>query len=230
MVHLFTVLLPDEYRVNGEKRVALSVFQADDHASVKVEQVVAAFEGGAIEESGAFWDDLRAYIAHPHPEENYAKDLIGGGWAWVWMTEDEFDKGQGKPLNASRLEGYETVDGMNAWDHSRKAEHLALVERDDPNVGYPLTRFAAWLDELGVDEVPEQPWPTYVPMFSELGERIGLDKLFDHGCHLGGTSSTGQNLPRFGPAYVEWTEAFGGNLGGGTAQFDLKAGKLEWQC
>ncbi|AKT38562.1 FHA domain-containing protein [Chondromyces crocatus] len=77
MVHLGTLLVPAEYRVGGEGKVAIALFQADDHTRREVE--------GAPRHEGDAW---------------VMEDEIGGGYALIWLDAPTFAQGQGREVPA----------------------------------------------------------------------------------------------------------------------------------
>ncbi len=226
MAHLFTLLVPEEYRVQGPEFVAISLFQADDHVADEVKGVRKAFGGHkAYPKDGAdiFWKTLLSHIENRHPQEKYMEDIIEGGWALIWLTEAEF-KGKKTDLPNEKTcvyPEYESDDGMNAYDHDQKGQFVVLGERDDdPNVGRPLED---WPDE----DDPE----AYIPMHSDQGEKLKLSQRFFGQNHFGGTASPVQATPEFSPFYIEFEEDLGNaNMGGGNGQIDLLNSVLDWAC
>lgn len=73
MAHLATLLVPAEYRAAGPDKVAISVFQADDHVRPRVEGA-PAHEGDAI----------------------VLEDGIGGSYALLWHNASAFARGPGR--------------------------------------------------------------------------------------------------------------------------------------
>ncbi|WP_046246986.1 hypothetical protein [Hymenobacter terrenus] len=228
MAHIFTCLVPPDYRTEGESRVAISLFQADDHVADEVSGVAEVLEGELPPETdpaaGPFGESLRTYAQEKHPQEQYFEDLIGGGWAMVWLTEPEFRSAPTAIPDAAVaiFPGYDSTDGTSVYEHNQPAEYVQLVARPyDPNVGKPLEDFP---DKEAAD--------AYIPLFSAQSEALGFDKLFWGKTHFGGTASPCQGVPAFSPFYVEFDEIFGGaNLGGdGVAQIDLLNKELNWAC
>ena len=72
MKHLGTLLVPAEYRVAGPERVAIALFQADDHTTRPV--------AGAPRHAG---------------EACILADGIGGTYGLIWLDRQTFQKGQG---------------------------------------------------------------------------------------------------------------------------------------
>ena len=72
MRHVATLLVPAEYRAAGPEKVALAVFQADDHVRARVEGA-PRHEGDAL----------------------LLEDAIGGSYALVWLDAAAFARGPG---------------------------------------------------------------------------------------------------------------------------------------
>lgn len=227
MAHIWTLLVPEQYRTKGSDYVAISLFHADDHVSDTIEDVTALFDSGTFKEPTTaipFWKALLDYAQNKHPQEQYFEDLIGGGWALIWLTEAEFRSASTTvPDPAIGIyPGYETFDGTNAYKQNSPAKYITLVERiNDPNVGKNITEFP--------DEEEEN---AYVPLFTTKAAALNLDDRFFGKSHFGGTSSPSQGEPDFSPFYFEFDEVYGNaNLGGdGVAQIDLLHDKFDWAC
>src|SRR6266496_475732 len=134
MAHLFTVTVPAQYRCAGPDLVGLSAFQADDHVSAPVPGLPEVVAGGRPpgHDPGAepFWAAVAAYARARHPHELYVEDDIGGGWAWLWRRADELAAGPGPlPDEATRLPGYVTYDGADAWRADQPPRPLHLQAR-----------------------------------------------------------------------------------------------------
>lgn len=224
MAHIWTFAVPEEYRVKGEEYVAISLFQADDHVAQKVENVAKVIND-QIEveepEAKAFWTQLYEYSKNKHPMEIYMEDMIGGGWAHVWLTEKEFngDNTQAPQEETAKYPGYESLDGMNAYNQNNPTKYVKLVERkEDPNVGKKLEEYPDKSDS-----------EAYIKMHSEKGEELKLSEKFAVKTHFGGTANPVQSIPSFSPFYIEFEENFGGaNMGGGNGQIDLLNDKIDW--
>lgn len=222
MAHLFTVRVPEQYRCAGDDLAGLSVFQADDHVADEVEGAADVIAGGAPPahepEAAAFWSALGAYAKGRHPRERYREDEIGGGWAWIWLTEAELAAPACPLPDPATKEPDQTDDDcIDAWRHDRPARPLRLRARaDDPNVG---KRYDEW----------GKKGSGYIDMHSEEGERLGLRERFFERCHFGGTATV-VNGGDFGPFFLGFGEALGDpNLGGGGfANLDLAAEEIDW--
>jgi hypothetical protein len=247
MAHLFTVLVPPQFRCAGPDLVALSAFQADDHVATVVTGVAEVLAGGSPpgHDLGAvpFWAALAAYAGDRHPHELYVEDEIGGGWAWVWRSGAEFAGAPCQlPDDAARLPRYTTFDGADAWRADQPARPLRLEARvDDPNVGRRI-------EDLAPDQVVAG-WEHsgYIDTYSEEGERLGLDRFAGRD-HFGGTaepvnggaagdgseatSDGGWAWVPMSPFFLAFDEKLGNpNLGcDGVLQLDLATGRVRWSC
>ena len=72
MTHVATLLVPAEYRAAGPEKVAIAIFQADDHVRARVEGA-PRHEGDAM----------------------LLEDAIGGSYALVWLDAAAFARGPG---------------------------------------------------------------------------------------------------------------------------------------
>lgn len=226
MAHLWTILVPKAYRVKGQDLVAISFFQADDHTADTidgVEDLITNRTEMNHTDAVAFWTSLNGYANNRHSQEIYLKDIIGGGWALIWLTEAEFH-GKSTPLPDKDNSVYPNY-AVEEWGNScfvsdEPAQFIKQVARtDDPNIGKALTEWA--------DEDDEN---AYVPMFSTKGDALKLDR-FHAKNHFGGTANPIQAVPEFSSFYIEFEEGFGGaNMGGGNGQIDLLNDQFDWAC
>ncbi len=231
MAHLWTFLVPEEYRVKGNEYVAISLFQACDgdcvdEGEVEMDDVLNVIDNKERkEESEAqeFWDSLLEYAENRHSQEVYLDDILGSGWVLIWLTEEEFN---GESTNLPNEEtsiypDYDTSECMDCFENDAPAEYVQLVEReDDPNTGRPLED---WPDEE--DE------SAYIGMYSDKGKELKLQEKFWGKTHFGGTANPVQATPAFSPFYIEFEEGFGdANMGGGNGQIDLLNSELNWNC
>ncbi|MGO2624800.1 MAG: hypothetical protein ACTH9C_08310 [Psychrobacter sp.] len=226
MAHLWTILVPEAYRVKGKDLVAISFFQAEDAFEDRVDGVedmlTNSTEMNNID-ANDFWASLSCYVNHRHPQETYLEDTIGGSWALIWLTKDEFE---GKPTPLPNKENsihpdYEVDEwGSTCFAKDAPAQFIQHVVRtDDPNVGKVLDE---WPNEDDVN--------AYIPMFSEKGEALKLNR-FHAKNHFGGTANPIQAMPEFSPFYIEFEEEFGdANMGGGNGQIDLLNDQFDWAC
>lgn len=226
MAHLWTILVPEAYRAKGKDLVAISLFQADDAFEDRVDGVEDVINKSAeADASGAtaFWSSLNRYANNRHPQEIYLEDIIGGGWVLLWLTKEEFE-GEMTALPNKEDCIYPDYE-MEAWSGTCfvKDQPAKFVEQtvriNDPNIGKSLNE---WLDEDDED--------AYIPMFSEKGEALKLDR-FHAKTHFGGTANPIQAMPEFSPFYIEFEEMLGdANMGGGNGQIDLLNNEFDWAC
>jgi hypothetical protein len=224
MAHLFTVRVPTQYRCAGPDLVALSVFQADDADGDTVDGVAETINGQAPPEHDAadtpFWSALTRYALARHPQERHQEDGSGGGWAWIWLTEAEFGAEPGEvPALATRGPGHTPRSTADLGRADKPGRRVKIVARDgDPNVG-------KLYNEWGRGD------SGYIPMRSEEGERLGLDRFWGE-WHFGGTADSPNGHEAFGPFYLQFDEGLGkANLGGdGEARLDLAADTIDFSC
>ena len=226
MAHLWTILVPEAYRAKGKDLVAISLFQADDSFEDRVdgiEDMITNLTEVNNIDAEDFWASLSDYANHRHPQEIYLKDIIGGGWALIWLTEAEF-LGKSTPLpnkENSIYPDYEIEEwGSTCFVKDEPAQFIQHVVRiDDPNIGKMLDE---WPDEDDEN--------AYISMFSEKGEMLNLDR-FHAKNHFGGTANPIQGMPEFSPFYIEFEETLGdANMGGGNGQIDLLNNEFDWAC
>ncbi len=226
MAHIWTLLVPEEYRVKGEKYVAISLFQADDHVANDVEGVVSVInDNKEIKNTNAqpFWDSLLEYAKNKHPMEIYFEDIIGGGWALIWLTKEEFNSNLTELPNQddSVYPNYNSFDGTSCFQQNEPPKYVKLIPREnDPNIGRKL------------EEDPDQEEENaYIDMFSDKGKKLNLEEKYWGKTHFGGTACPTQAMPEFSPFYIEFEENFGNaNMGGGNGQIDLLNDEFDWAC
>ena len=219
MIHVFTTRVPADYRRRGADWVGLSFFQADDHVADSVEGVSALFEGQIPEDelaNDSFLRSVQRYIANRHPNEYYMVDIIGGGFAAIWLSPKEL-RGRASPPPDDRTSPRSGNDGRNAWDNFEPEVEFRLVERlGDPNVGITPVDVAIE-DDCYIDIAKS-------PEHREFFERA-LGR-----CHFGGTSLCVQAMPKISPYFIELEEIGGANFGGGNCQICLETMTLDWAC
>lgn len=226
MAHLFTILVPEPYRVKSQELIAISLFQADDHVEDTVdgvEELINNLTEVDNADAKAFWSSLSLYANNRHHQEIYLEDIIGGGWALIWLTKEEFE-GEFTELPEKEDSVYPSYE-INEWSSNcfvkdEPAKFMQqMVRTDDPNIGKMLDE---WPDEEDEN--------AYIPMFSEKGQSLNLDKY--HGKnHFGGTANPVQGEPEYSPFYFEFEEELGGaNMGGGNGQIDLLNDEFDWAC
>ena len=175
-------------------------------------------------EGQKFWNSLLEYAENRHPMEIYMEDGILGGWAMIWLTQDEFNSNLTElpdPDNCiNPKHNYHDFD-TSCFKQDLPPKYVRLVEREnDPNIGRLL---GAYPDEEDED--------AYIEMYSDKGEELNLSEKFFGKTHFGGTANPVQDTPKFSPYYVEFEEGFGdANMGGGNGQIDLLNNKIDWAC
>ncbi|MFF0546537.1 hypothetical protein ACFYTF_27240 [Nocardia thailandica] len=212
MMHALTLRLPADYRRRAGF-VAISFFQGEGQFADATDPV----EPDSASDDPVARDLVATRI---HPQSQLLHDEIGGAFALIWLTEDEFEGGPVAPPADVRVPGSPaaTDGGCNAWDHVHPVVGIWLAERvGDPNVGLPPVEYvsgAAYQDPLS-DDAGWHPWAE--PLFGRS--------------HLGGTAFPVQALPEgLTPYYLEIEEMSGLNFGGGNAQIDLESGVFDWSC
>lgn len=205
MAHVLTLKLPQEYRTQGDELVAISFFQGEGQFAEEGDQADAGSD-----------DPFLAQWAHStdHPTLRRLEDVIGGAFALLWLTQEEFDAGPAAPPEDVRRDGEHENDdeGPNAWDDEVPQDRVGLVLREDPNAGKAP-------NEDGDDDYQDP-----------LGDQALTDALFGR-CHLGGTAFPEQALPEgLTPTYLELPEFEPMNLGSGVLQLDLASDTFDWAC
>ncbi|MFH5211090.1 hypothetical protein ACHIPZ_23180 [Antrihabitans sp. NCIMB 15449] len=203
MMHVITLLLPEEYRRKGPEFVAVSFFQGEGQFATQFPQ------------------PLRMPLARPHPQSTIFEDMIGGKFALIWLTQAEFDAGPSAPPAEARNAEQAAYDdeGANAWDHVEPLVEVWIRPRDwDVNVG--IAPSESWTEDA------------YVDRFDSTDEAFaaGAEASYDLS-HLGGTTNCVQAVPQeLTPYYLELEEISGTNFGGGNCQIDLESGVFDWAC
>ncbi|GAA3637657.1 hypothetical protein [Flavivirga jejuensis] len=224
MAHIWTFLVPKEYRVKGSDYIAISLFQADDHVAEEIKEVESVInDKKEVKDSDAqkFWDSLLEYSKNRHSMEIYLEDIIDGGWVLIWLTKEEFDSKQIELPNEDNSvhPEYDYEDYGNCFAQDDPPRYVKLIEREnDPNIGIKLDD---WPDEEDEN--------AYINMHSKKGEKLKLKERFWGKTHFGGTANPCQANPGFSPYYIEFEEGFGNaNMGGGNGQIDLLNDELDW--
>ncbi|MBR1092465.1 hypothetical protein JQ621_33900 [Bradyrhizobium manausense] len=238
LMHGFTLLLPEDYRVHGEDIVAVSFFAtAPDHN-----------DGGASDDP----EIREAVAARPaHPRLARMTDILDYEYAALLLTKAEYDGAFATPpaplaLATAERPRWLHVGGASAFHQSAPgyakkllpstpradlAENRAIVltaRADDPNAGKgPQDTHVKHGPPTGY-----QPYYYYVDGVASRDNFRLHDWSKDHAPnHLGGTMRPCQAVPEMSPFYIEFEEYFGGyNFGGGNAQLDFKGMKFDWAC
>ena len=238
LMHGFTLLLPEDYRVHGEDIVAVSFFAtAPDHN-----------DGGAPDDP-----EIREAVAARtrHPRLSRMTDILDYEYAALLLTKAEYEGAFAIPpaplaLATAERPRWLDVGSASAFHESAPAyakkllptapradlaenRAIALIPRaSDPNAG-----------KGPQDESTSRVAPTgYQPFYYYVGGVPSRDnfRLHDWGKdhaqnHLGGTMRPCQAVPEMSPFYIEFEEYFGGyNFGGGNAQLDFRDMKFDWAC
>ncbi|MEJ5998186.1 hypothetical protein [Corynebacterium sp. H130] len=230
MWHALTIELPEEYRTRGEELVGISFFQGEGQFAEEDEQISAAWSGTAPNDD-PFLVQLASVAGKKHPRCDILEDMIGGEFAVIWLTREEFE-GRTNPPEDPRREGEWAEDdcGANAWDGEAVSTKIWIGERvGDVNAGYaPEEGYLEPGEELltgeyrplAYDKTGEPEWDKWV----EFGETARGR------CHLGGTTFCCQAVPEISAKYLEIEEFGALNFGGGNAQYCLETGEFEWAC
>ncbi|TFV30432.1 hypothetical protein E4K66_35215 [Bradyrhizobium frederickii] len=237
LMHGFTLLLPEDYRVHGKDIVALSFFATPaDHT-----------DGGAIDAP----EIREAVTAQPsHPRLSRMTDILDYEYAALLLTKSEYEGALATPpaplaLATADRPRWLDVGGASAFygaappfaqkmfagpPRADLTETLGIALRPratDPNAGKPPQD----------PHFPRNPPSDYQPYYYFVGapspENYRLHEWAkDHAHnHLGGTMRPCQAVPEMSPFYIEFEEYFGGyNFGTGNAQLDFKEMKFDWAC
>lgn len=213
MFHAITLRLPEEYQRRGPEFPAIAFFQGEGQFAEELDR--------EADPDDPFLRDLATSVSHPR--QTVYEDIIGGRFALLWLTEQEFAGGPTAPPADPRRDGEHGDDdeGPNAWDEfGHPTSPVFLVERDDPNAGKAPV-------EYGDDSDYTAP---YDPSTHDYHPWVEPLELFVN--HLGGTAFPVQGVPDgLTPYYLELVELPGMNLGGdGNCQIDLESGVFDWAC
>ncbi|MGU3493322.1 hypothetical protein ACLBXM_04695 [Xanthobacteraceae bacterium A53D] len=254
MMHGFTLLLPEDYRVHGPDIVALSFFAtAPDHfdgsPAKGVDGMRAAITAEAPPTDPAlrpFWE--RAQQAHPHLHR--MQDILDVDYALVLLTRAEFEGPPCRPPAPVDSPLDLEVDPAEWMEKGAVAAYDHVIPSPPPNLGRdPLLvhRTFTWVpraEDPNAGKPPredygdEPPAGGYQPYFYWEGGVVEIENWREHPwaadhaeTHIGGTMRPVQAIPSFSPYYIGFDEEFGGyNFGGGNAQLDFKDMKFDWAC
>lgn len=253
LMHGFTLLLPEDYRVHGPDIVALSFFAtAPDHndgGPSSVDEIVHVFEHPDEEpddpELRPFWQSIR----DAHPRLHRMVDILDCAYAVVLLTREEFE---GPPCLPPRLEGNRFLAQTEpprwlaigaaaaqwSWTYSPAS--------DLPPEGYGLYRALGQIPEPDLAFHRALHWTPRAydpnagkaPADEDTGEDGYVAPRYDEAWlralkydHIGGTMRPMQAMPEFSPYYIGFEEYFGGyNFGGGNAQLDFRDMRFDWAC
>lgn len=251
LVHGFTLLLPEEYRVRGSEIVAVSFFAPDlDYMFVRplptVDDIYRAVDGQGLHRPNdsslaRLWDAARA----AHPQTPRMSDL-SYGYAIIFLTREEFDGELCPPPDVDlgrRTErprwlevgtAYRFCGGDFPNFDPRAGNHPSAWTQQSVGVPTPSLDWAC-----GVTCVPRESDPnsgiaprssSYQGDWAPGGSAPGwaADHLSNH---IGGTMRCWQAVPPITEYYVGIEEYFGGyNLGTGNGQLDIAEATFTWAC
>ncbi|XUY28999.1 hypothetical protein RMR21_018155 [Agrobacterium sp. rho-8.1] len=254
LMHGFTLLLPEDYRVHGLEIVALSFFAtAPDHCD------------------GAFFEvkSARAKVEaiQGHPRLHRMQDILGCEYALILLTQAEFDgplcQPPGSQIETDRKPNWMTLGAaashwkMIGLDETVQDNYLKRILGEKPPRDVMYNRAIRWIprkSDLNAGVPPREDWendnsgyqsyfywaedPVEIATDTEEGRQRVQDAFRIHDwakdhkdAHIGGTMRPAQNIPAFSPYYIEFDEYFGGyNFGGGNAQLDFCDMKFDWAC
>ncbi len=254
LMHGFTLLLPEDYRVHGPENVALSFFAtAPDHC-----------DGAFFEVEGA---RSEVEVMQDHPRLHRMQDILGCEYALILLTQLEFYGRLCQPpeplvetnrkpdwMTMGAAASYWKMTGLNQYEQESQLK-LTFGGKPPPDVTY--NRAVRWTprnSDPNAGVPPREDWagdsegyqsyfywaedPTAISTDTEEGRQRIQDAFRIHDwakdhkdAHIGGTMQPVQNIPAFSPYYVEFDEYFGGyNFGGGNAQLDFRDMKFDWAC
>nr|WP_166467479.1 hypothetical protein [Bradyrhizobium symbiodeficiens]QIP06504.1 hypothetical protein HAV00_09705 [Bradyrhizobium symbiodeficiens] len=238
LMHGFTLLLPEDYRVHGADIVALSFFAtAPDHN-----------DGGAPDDP----EVREAVLARAsHPRLSRMTDILDYDYAALLLTRAEYEGSFAMPpapLALATAERPRWLDVGGACAFCEAAPPFARkMLGTSPRVDLGETRAISMTPRTCDPNAGKGPQdehtrgnpPTgYQPYYYYVGGVPSRDNFRlhewskDHAPnHLGGTMRPCQSVPEMSPFYIEFEEYFGGyNFGGGNAQLDFKQMKFDWAC
>lgn len=214
MQHIFTLRLPEEYRMRGAEYVAVSFFAGDGQWAGDEEAAVPDAHS-----DDPFLIQLAGYTPHPMFYERV--DIIDAVFGVLYLTEEEYARRSEGPQDVRRAGEHAGVEeSLNQWDNSATVHTIGLIEREDPNTGIAPhdNEENGYEDPYGTDETGSfcmKPW---------------AERIYGR-CHLGGTAFPVQAMPEgLTPYYIEFDEIGDLNFGGGCAQLDLKTDVFDWAC
>ncbi|MCT5734192.1 hypothetical protein LZM21_00555 [Pseudomonas aeruginosa] len=258
LMHGFTLLLPEDYRVHGPEIVALSFFSLapdqNDGGPTSVDGIREMLidppaQPPAEAELRPFWEAGR----NSHPRLHRMEDILGGAYALILLDAAEFSGAPcqapalpaGNPLLA-QTEPPQWLEAGSAGsfvpDWAEDDYYLLRALGGRPAAGhqqrYPL-RWTARAQDPNAGVVPSEYGDGgYQLPHYWLDGKIERDNYREHPWveghlpnHIGGTMRPVQGVPEMSPFYVEFEEYLGGyNFGGGNAQLDFRDMRFDWAC
>ncbi len=245
LMHGFTLLLPQDYRVHGPEIVALSFFATasdqNDGGPSCTGAIMKFFEQPGDEPPAdlrllPFWQSVQ----DAHPRMHRMEDILGCAYAVILLTQEEFD---GPLCLPPQLTGNDLLDETPAPAWMTKGSAMCLWNNHySPSWGKPVEEYFVWKI---MGQVPEEwlafhralRWtpraedpnagvvvgdPAYQQEYYWLDDKVGRENYREHAWaaghkrdHIGGTMRPVQSAPAFSPFYVGFEEYFGGYNFGG---------------
>lgn len=259
LMHGFTLLLPDDYRVHGPEIVALSFFAiALDHTEAP--EGPDGLEDAALGQGTEPPDDpvLRPLWQHgrePHPRLHRMEDELGWPYAVILLTREAFDGPLCEPpvLPVSGLPApppaWRTVGAASAFWKQAYSPYLSLqpeeyavfkqlggVPDEDPH----YHRALHWTPRVNDPNAGKAPategddggYASPYGWNDDRTEFVQREWSLDHQPnHIGGTMRPCQGTPPFSAFHIGFEEVLGGyNFGSGCAQLDIRDMKIDWAC
>lgn len=252
LMHGFTLLLPEDYRVHGPDIAAVAFFATPADGNDGGAREWNAEVSALIEEPGevppadlalrAWWDRARAV----HPRTHRMRDILDYAYAAILLTRAEYDGPLCRPPEpvADPAHGDVPPPDWIAQGSAVAFEQFSGLrdfnDTPDPFLIHRPLRLIARAEDPNAGIAPQETWDNapaengYVSPFFTDAEGQWHDQPWrkDHEAnHLGGTMLPIQAVPEFSPYYIEFEEPFGGyNFGGGNAQLDIRDMKFDWAC
>jgi len=256
LMHGFTLLLPEDYRVHGPDIVALSFFAtAPDHndggpeiADPGVQDMIEAPPQTPPADPALlpFWQRARA----AHPRLHRMEDILGCAYAVILLTQAEYEGAACPPppaVDSPLLVQVPAPQWLEAGAWAAHDRMNSAADRDHPPAGVHLHQAFQWVPRASDPNAGLPPRETYgdepaeggyQPYYYWLDGKIAAENWREHEwamgheiLHIGGTMRPVQNIPEFSPFYIEFEESFGDyNFGGGNGQLDFKDMKFDWAC
>lgn len=257
LMHAFTLLLPEDYRVHGPDIVALSFFAtAPDHVFGDPEELPGlrrAVEAESPEPPAdpdflPFWQAGRA----AHPRLHRMQDASGYDYALILLTREEFDGPACEPprlaenywLTHRSVPFWSQIGSAAAFFGPPEGYPEAMVVGTDKYVmfgGIPARdvsyhRALRWTPRLA------DPNAGVPPRNGRPGEQTDYRLPYDWETHevpewvedhkpdhIGGTIRNFLGVSEFSPFYIEFEEYMGGfDFECGSARLDFRDMKFEW--
>lgn len=158
LVHGFTIRLPEEFRAQGDDRVAISYFHPGESesygATPALQDRISKIMTGELAPSSSdtpFWHALAEHVKTPQPNTQYLKDLLEHTHAIVWLTEAEL-AGPRCPRPEQELPDGVDPRTMHLQKPVPDEEKLSYSADEDERViqlGQPLNWVQAEVDGFG---------------------------------------------------------------------------------